>query len=106
MAEQAQANAIYCFGHNFGPWFWTTMQMPAAQPMAMTGWWRKCTCCPEASKAYEFDAEATELNAADAIAAQRRSEELAAELWRADTEITDMVAQSGRACELRFCVRA
>jgi hypothetical protein len=46
--------------HRFTRWYWTTLFTPSNPPMAMTGWWGRCTCCPVDRATYVFDAEATE----------------------------------------------
>lgn len=46
--------------HTFTRWYWTTCLTPTNPPMAMTGWWGRCTCCEPDRAQYVFDAEATE----------------------------------------------
>lgn len=46
--------------HRHRTWFWTTCLTPTNPPFAMTGWWSRCTCCPEATAHYQFNALATE----------------------------------------------
>lgn len=46
--------------HRFTRWYWTTMLTPTNPPLAMTGWWSRCACCPPDRAMYHIDALATE----------------------------------------------